>query len=219
MLARQEQNPVQVRYWQVNGKQGYDLRVLSPEASIADYITAVEGLDPSLLYRPYTNGDCLGCDHCCGGRLPLTSIDLHVLQQGLEELTGKRFSLPEMLEEYCQVQVKGRAVDITLRTDAEGYCIFLEPYRRRCRLYKYRPLICRTYFCCPLTRRARVLRETLVNRGEDELVRYWLSWQPAVPAGVRRHDWPPTPFAGCLSFAEVPLKSLCSLELWRQLRQ
>ncbi|WP_338823069.1 hypothetical protein MHOCP_13290 [Moorella humiferrea] len=218
MRAKQEQNPVQVRYWRVNGRQGYDLRIVSPKASVADYIAAVEGLDRSLLYRPYTDGDCLGCDHCCGGRLPLTSIDLLILQKGLYELTDKKLSLPQLLTKYCRVRVQGRAVDITLRTDGEGYCIFLEPNLRRCRIYKYRPLICRTYFCCPLTRRAGDLRETIVNRGEDELVRFWLSLQNVIPAGVRRHDWGPTPFTGCGDFAEVSLQSLCPPELWRQLK-
>lgn len=219
MRAKQEQNPVQVRYWRVNGRQGYDLRIFSPKASVADYIAAVEGLDRSLLYRPYTDGDCLGCDHCCGGRLPLTSIDLLALREGLQELTGKRLPLPELLAKYCHVRIQGRAIDITLRTDGEGYCIFLEPHYRQCRIYKYRPLICRTYFCCPLTRRARILREIIVNRGEDELVRLWLLFQHKVPAGVQRDDWPPTPFSGCNTYDEIPLKLLCPPALWRQLRE
>lgn len=220
MFAGKEKTPVQVRYWQVNGRRGYDVRVLSPAASVADYIKAVEALDINRLYRSFNPGSpCPDCACCCGGRLPLTIIDLYGLQEGLKELTGKGLSLPEILTGYCQVRVHGRAVDITLRTDAEGFCLFLEPRRHHCRLYQYRPLICRTYFCSPHTRRARVLRETIVNSGEDELVRYWLSLHPDLPAGIKRNDWQPTPFAGVDHYDDIPLRALCSAELWHQLYQ
>lgn len=220
--GRGKQTPgrVQVRYWQVNCRSGYDVRVLSPEASVADYMQALATMDISRLYRPYNPGRaCLGCDHCCGGRLPLTIIDLYELREGLRELTGKELSLPEILAGYCQAQVNGGVVDITLRIDAEGYCIFLEPRQRRCRLYEYRPLICRTFFCSPLTRRARVLREVIVNRGEDELVRCWLSIFHRLPAGVKRADCQPTPFATAGNYSYVTLRSFCSPQLWRQLYQ
>ncbi|MGI9862287.1 YkgJ family cysteine cluster protein [Moorella naiadis] len=211
-------NPVQAHYWRVNDQCGYDLHILSPGATVADYISAIEGLEPDLLYRPYNpEGNCLGCDHCCGGRLPLTIIDLCALQQGLKELTGRDIPLPAVLQSYCQVQVQGRAVDITLRTDAEGYCILLEPQQRRCRIYRHRPLICRTYFCSPLTRPARLLRERIVNVGEDELVRYWLTSQDELQPGLRPSDWPPTPFAGSRSYKDVALKDLCPAGLWQKL--
>ncbi|OIQ56419.1 YkgJ family cysteine cluster protein [Neomoorella thermoacetica] len=217
-MPGEPKNPVRARYWRVNGKQGYDLQVLTPGARVSDYIAAVEGLEPARLFRPYNpDGDCLGCDHCCGGRLPLTILDVYGLQQGLRDLTGKDLPLPKILEKYCQVHLVGRAVDITLRTDAEGYCLLLEPRRRRCRIYNHRPLICRTFFCSPLTRPARLLRERIVNTGEDELVRYWLARQKTTPPGIRPSDWQPTPFAGCHSYVEITLKALCPPELWRGL--
>lgn len=211
-------NPVRVRSWRVNDKYGYDLRILSPGATVADYITAIEGLEPVRLYRPYNpEGSCLGCDHCCGGRLPLTMIDLFELQQGLKELTGRALPLPEVLKSYCQIEVAGRVVDITLRTDAEGYCLLLDPQQRRCRIYSHRPLICRTYFCAPLTWPARLLRERIVNVGEDELVRYWLAQQGELPPSIRPSDWPPTPFAGGRSYKDITLKALCPAGLWQGL--
>lgn len=211
-------NSVQAHYWRVNDKYGYDLRILSPGATVADYITAIEGLEPDRLYRHCNpKGCCLGCDHCCGGRLPLTSLDLLELQRGLKELTGRDIPLPKVLQNYCQVEVEGRAVDITLRTDAEGFCILLEPRQRRCRIYRHRPLICRTYFCAPVTRPARLLREKIVNKGEDDLVRYWLAGRGELPPGIHPSDWTPTPFTGSRSYKDIALKDLCPAGLWQML--
>ncbi|MDN5347778.1 MAG: hypothetical protein PWP65_1342 [Clostridia bacterium] len=200
---------VEVRLWQVNGRTGYDLLVRDPEASVADYLQALESLPGDKIYRPYNpGGSCLGCDCCCGGRLPLTSIDLFTLRAGIQFLTGRKLTPEEVLDKYCQVAQQGRALDITLRLDAEGYCIFLDPGTRRCRLYAYRPLVCRSFYCCPVTRRAARLRERIVNAGEDELVRLWLKLKPreAHRRKLRPSDWPPTPFAGRSAYAEVPLR-------------
>ena len=125
--------------------------------------------------------------------------------------------MAEILKEYCQVQVKGRAVDINLRTDAAGYCLFLEPGQNHCRIYRHRPLICRTFFCAPATRPSRLLREKIVNVGEDELVRYWLAREAKWPPSVHPADWQPTPFARARSYEDIPLKDLCPAGLWLQL--
>ncbi|MDK2821218.1 MAG: hypothetical protein PWP31_1183 [Clostridia bacterium] len=211
-------NNIEVRYWRVNSKNGYDLKILSPNATLADYIKALEDVDINRLCGSYNQtGQCKGCGDCCKGRLPLTNIDTYLIRIGLKELINRELSIDEVLKKYCQVKIEGQSVDITLKTDVEGYCIFLDPNSNSCRLYKYRPLICRTYYCCILTQKAKLLRELLVNKGEDELVRMWLSLQKSVPLGVNKDDWEPTPFANCHKYSEVFLKDICPSKLWRQL--
>jgi len=210
--------PVIVRYWQVNKKQGFDIKIISPEASIADYIKAVENIDVRRIYRPYTDKDnCRECVKCCGGRLPLTYIDLFYLQQGLTNITGRKLSFHEIIAGYCNIYINGPVIDIVLKTDVEGYCIFLDPKSCLCRIYENRPLICRTYYCSPISRRARILRENIVNTGEDELVRFWLSRHKLLPKGVRLCDWQPTPFLNCSSYNEVPIQKICKPEIWKLL--
>ncbi|HBT46404.1 MAG TPA: hypothetical protein DEA73_00765 [Peptococcaceae bacterium] len=191
---------IEVRPWRVNGKVGYDLVVTSPLATIGDYVRAMGRIENLDIYRSYRSGrgDCRGCPHCCGGRLPLTLRDALGLRDGLQILTGKQLKLRDFITEYCTVQTMGPTLDITLRTDGEGYCIFLSPADHLCRLYPYRPLICRTFYCCPATRRALKLRSAVVNAGEDELVYFWQTGKLPVP--------------------RTYLKSLCSPALWQALR-
>lgn len=191
--------PVQVRPWYVNGKGGYDLVVTSTLATVEDYLLAVGRVKNFNIYRSFKagGGNCRGCSHCCKDRLPLTLRDLISLREGLKALTGKHLTLKEVIANYCRVQKIGRALDITLRTDGEGYCIFLSPESNLCRLYPYRPFVCRTFYCCPATRRALHLRSSIVNWGEDELAYYWLKQKLRVP--------------------RVYLKDICSPSLWREL--
>ena len=192
-------NPVQVRSCYFNGKGGYDVIVLSSRATIDDYILALDQVKNFNIYRAFrADGDnCLGCSHCCRDRLPVTLRDLISLREGLQTLTGKLLELSEIVTNYCRVQQIGPTLDITLRTDAEGYCIFLSPENNLCRLYLYRPLVCRTFYCCPATRRALNLRSSIVNWGEDELVYYWRRQKLKVP--------------------RIYLKDVCSPSLWKEL--
>ncbi|GFN23566.1 YkgJ family cysteine cluster protein [Thermanaeromonas sp. C210] len=191
---------IEVRPWRVNGKGGYDLVITSPLATVDDYIRAMGRVEELDIYRSYRSGrgDCQSCPHCCGGRLPLTLRDVLVLRDGLQALTGKLVNLRDLIANYCTVQKMGPALDITLRTDGEGYCIFLSPTDNSCRLYRYRPLVCRTFYCCPATRRAGELRSAVINGGEDELVYFWQTGKLPVP--------------------RIYLRNLCSPALWKALR-
>ncbi|MGB9661053.1 MAG: YkgJ family cysteine cluster protein [Moorellaceae bacterium] len=191
--------PVQVRPWYVNGKGGYDVIVTSDEATLNDYLLALEQVESFNIYRSFRAGgrSCQGCSGCCRDRLPLTLRDVINLREGLQALTGKSMALKDIIADYCRIQKMGRALDITLRTDGEGYCLFLSPENNLCRIYAYRPLVCRTYYCCPATRRALELRSSVVNRGEDELAYYWST--------------------GKLKFPQIYLKHICSPLLWEKL--
>ncbi|MGI9952937.1 YkgJ family cysteine cluster protein [Moorellaceae bacterium AZ2] len=191
--------PVEVRPWYVNGKGGYDLIITSPLATVDDYVRAISGVENLNIYKYFRpgGGDCRGCPHCCGGRLPVTLRDVLLLREGVRALTGKRINLRDFIINYCKVREIGPALDITLRTDGEGYCIFLSPDDNSCRLYRYRPLVCRTFYCCPATRRARELRSVVINYGEDELAYFWSRRKLPVP--------------------RVYLKDICSPTLWKAL--
>ncbi|MCG0277863.1 MAG: YkgJ family cysteine cluster protein [Thermanaeromonas sp.] len=179
--------PVVVRPWYVNGKGGYDLVVTSPEATVKDYLRALEKVESFKLYKVFRpEGDCRGCPHCCRDRLPLTLADVFLLREGIKNLTGRDISVREVITGYCRVRKLGPVWDITLKTDAEGYCIFLTPGNNLCRLYPYRPLVCRTYYCCPATYRSLALRSAIVNRGQDELGFYWERRKLKSPASYLR---------------------------------
>lgn len=215
---------VRVDVVRMNGANGYDLFVADPEATVGDYLSA---LNRAIEELPLDRGRarrraCKGCDRCCAERLPLTVIDAQVLRRA----TGAP-TLSAFLALYGHVLVEGRAVDITLARREDGRCCFLDPATRTCRLYAARPLVCQTFICCPQTKRARRLREALVNKGEDELVRQWLEEaaaagrEPVIHEGynprVRAADWPPTPFAGRRGYDEIPLRDVCPPGVWREL--
>ncbi|ACX52885.1 protein of unknown function UPF0153 [Ammonifex degensii KC4] len=196
---------------------GLAVQVRSEGATVEDFIVA---LDSAWQRYPFTRvrrpgaKNCLGCDACCGERAPLTSVDCFVLMRHLGLPT-----LDAFLSRYATVEVRGPVVDITLRRLRDGRCVFLDRERLACKVYAARPFVCRTFFCCPATPQFWEVREAILNRGEDELVRWWLassrrvdrSWKPR----VREEDWPPTPFAGKKSYEEVRLKEVLSKKLWR----
>lgn len=210
----------------IRGQAGYDVSVRDPEATVEDYLAA---LDRAILELPLDRGrapgrgSCSGCDRCCAERLPLTWIDCLNLKTAVAPEAG----LADFLAAYAHVLADGPAVDIILAAGAGGSCCLLDHQTRTCRAYHTRPLVCRTFICCPSTTRARRLRAVLTNRGEDELVRQWLldarrSRQPPLihegsSPRPRLGDWPPTPFAGCSSYREVTLKAVCPPGLWRAL--
>ena len=117
---------------------------------------------------------------------------------------------------FRSVIVSGPVVDIVLRRTRQDNCVFLDPRTRLCTVYAQRPLVCRTFICSPATKRAAQLRELVVNQGEDELVRRWLSEQ-ANQRGPRIEDYPPSAFTGKNRYGDVLLKELCSPSLWHRL--
>ncbi|MDI6709942.1 MAG: YkgJ family cysteine cluster protein [Bacillota bacterium] len=215
---------VRVDMVRIDGANGYDLFVADPEATVGDYLAA---LNRAIEELPLDRGrarrrECKGCDRCCAERLPLTAVDARVLRRA----TGAP-TLSAFLALYGHVLVDGRAVDITLARREDGRCCFLDCGTRTCRLYTARPLVCQTFICSPQTKRARRLREVLVNKGEDELVRQWLGEpgatgrEPLIHEGysprVRAADWPATPFAGCEGYDEILLREVCPPGIWREL--
>lgn len=215
---------VRIETVRIHGVNGYDLWVADPAASVGDYLQALNrAIEELPLDRERARrGVCKGCDRCCAERLPLTSIDVLLLCQA----TGVP-SLPAFLALYGHVLVDGRVVDITLARRDDGYCCFLDPSTRTCRLYAARPLVCQTFICCPHTKRARRLREAVVNKGEDELVRQWFAEtskagrEPVIHEGYdprpQASDWPATPFAGRINYGDVLLREVCPSGVWREL--
>ncbi|MHB1127748.1 MAG: YkgJ family cysteine cluster protein [Bacillota bacterium] len=213
---------------ELKGGPGYDLIIRHAGATVQDYLDAVndafEKIPLARLWLP--GGICSGCDLCCRDRIPLTNIDL--LQ--LSEFAGKQgeghTSWHRALEGLAKITVSGKAADITMRTGDDGRCHLLDA-AGRCRVYPQRPLVCQTFSCAPLTPRAARLRETLVNSGEDELVRQWLldarerGAEPTVHEAYRPEvclsDWELNAFSNCAGYAQVPIKDLCSPDLWRAL--
>ncbi|MEW6661636.1 MAG: YkgJ family cysteine cluster protein [Bacillota bacterium] len=213
----------------IKGKTGLDILVADPNASVADYLSAVDGfISRAPVERSRSQGSpcCLGCYACCQERIPLTSIDYdrlftHHLAKA-EEQPWRRF-----LDKISLISVKGRQVDITMRLDQEGLCIYLDRNKGLCSIYPIRPLVCRTYICAPLSKNAMDLRELVVNLGEDELVRLWLEDAaqvkeiPAYHEGdqpdLRIEDWGESPFSGKKDYRDVLLKDLCTPGLWNRL--
>jgi len=191
-------------------------------ATVGDYLAALEGV-PAL--TGWSADSCRACCRCCRGRIPLTVMDLKPLCRATDADRGVK-ALPAFLGRYGWVAVQGRAVDVTLRTDEDGYCVFLDRSRGLCRVYAARPVVCRTYFCVTVGPVARKLRAALVNAGMDELVRRWLTAALALRTppviheaeepSLRLADWSPTAFSGRRDPQQVYLRELVSPALWDQ---
>jgi Fe-S-cluster containining protein len=155
---------------------GYDLQIVDENASLQDYLEALNQhfLEGELTRTRYATSKCEGCDSCCSERIPLTNIDILMLQKGLEA-QGEKRALEEVVRRYAYVVAEGSVVDITLARDELGRCIFLNPETRKCKIYSFRPLVCQTFICSPSTSAARELRQTVVNLGEDQLVKWCLT--------------------------------------------
>jgi len=212
----------------VKGKTGLDILIADHKSSVADYLSAVDEFAPVGRSRNKLSSGCFGCFACCQERIPLTSIDYeqifsHHLIKSVEH------NWPRFLDKISLITVVGRRVDITLRLDRGGMCIFLDRNKGLCTIYPIRPLVCRTYICAPLSKNAADLRELIVNQGEDELVRLWLEdalHAEAMPvyhegdqADIRIEDWRENPFSGKKEYRDILLKDLCPPGLWRRLTQ
>ncbi len=207
------------------GKIGYDLVVTDDMATVQDYLDA---MNRAIAELPFSRGrkkvrECAGCDLCCAERAPLTWIDVLRLRKYLGE-EGQ--SLQGFLDRAGYILVDGPAVDITLRREDDGRCIFLDRRSRLCTVYPARPLVCQTFICCPVSSRAAEVRQWVVNCGEDELVRRWLEQcaregrQPGFHEGYRPRprlrDWQPNAFSGRGSYRRVLLREACPPRVWRQ---
>jgi len=221
---------VEVAVKKFQGANGYDIAVKAGDASVQDYLDA---LNKAIEVLPLSRArddrkDCPGCDLCCAERAPLTWIDAVNLKVplGIKETA---FDLPEMLKHAGYIVVDGPVVDIMLRRGKDNKCIFLNRKDKLCTIYPHRPLVCQAFICAPGTGRAKWLWEVVVNQGEDELVRQWLlqagkkEGGPVYDEGYRPRprlaDWQPNAFTGKNSYREVLIKDVCPPKLWKLLRQ
>lgn len=198
--------------------KGYDVVVNKKTATVQDYLNAVNHAfqHMDLARERSLKQDCRGCDLCCAERIPLTIIDCLSLCKA-----AKTLSLSGFLQRFATVSVTGPVVDITLRLLNDGYCVFLDRKTRMCRVYPVRPFVCQSFRCCPATKRAVALREAIVNKGEDELVRRWLKTRRVIHCAdkpsVNVRDWPKTPFSGKRRYDMVPLLTVVPKGLWGEL--
>jgi len=215
-----------------NGK-GYDIIISNPEAAVQDYLNAINrAVEEYDLVRLWTSKEkCFGCDRCCRERIPLTLADVGILAEHLltKEKAEKEKALAEVIRRYCRIFVYGDIVDIHLRLTESGACPFLNEEKEICRIYPYRPLVCQTFICCPMTKRAEQLREALVNRGEDDLVRWWLKYayengiavwfdegdNPKINLGD--FDFESEPFMFISGYSKVKIRDVVSPNLWKLL--
>jgi Fe-S-cluster containining protein len=195
-----------IRSWWNDEAGCYDLEVLDPSATVADYEQTVSKIlaAPDAIRR---YGDCcVACSICCGGRLSLTVVDLYRLKMGG---LGMALPLDGWVAAHGTVQRQDGCVDITLRLDDHETCALWDRKAGLCSIYESRPLICRTYICAPYSWRASELRGQIVNAGEDELVR--MLGLANANGGTEQ----PQPFAGVLDYGGVLLRDVCSDRLWR----
>lgn len=210
---------------EIEGQNGYDVEILSPQATVQDYLDGLNQLieEGELSRLRCQVKICEGCDLCCSERIPLTSIDIFQIRQN-KLISGN--SLSEVINQCADVEVEPPWVDITLKIAKNSGCLFLNEQNKRCKNYAHRPLVCQTFICCPATERAQSLRSAIVNTGEDELVRLWLiegllTGEMPVSTGEMKKidliDWEESVFTGKQEYNQILLKDLCPQRLWIEL--
>ncbi len=186
-----------------------DAAVFSPKATVADYIDAMD----HFLEERVT--PCLGCDSCCHERVPLTLPDLY-------GYAGRDAgAVAAFVEECCDFQSHGPALDIRLRQREDASCLFLDRKAQRCLHYRQRGIVCHTYICLPSSERALALRSAIVNRGEDALIGWLLSPEMSRRLGNpfprRQRDYPVLPEWQGNGYGEILLRQVLPGALWKSL--
>ncbi len=184
----------------------YDVQILTPQASVGDYLQAIED------FQAQTLADCKGCDGCCHERAPLTIADWQLAQNTHSDAEPTEQELADWLLEWAELHFCGPAVDLTLKRTPAGTCNFLHEQQKYCTRHQQRSFTCRTHCCLPKTERAEALRAALINAGEDELVRRLLQMPAAVQpwssqlASCKLEDY------AANAFSRLPINA------WRQAR-
>ncbi len=195
---------------------GYDLKICSDDATLADYLTALEAFAAENL------SDCLGCDGCCHERAPLTSLDIPTLALLLPD---SNFPAHQVAENFTQIiHNSDGAIDITIKRKANGACAFLDETNKCCAIHQNRPFVCRSHFCIPKSPQAQGLRSVIANFGTDEFIRFLIEEEaqgasPVLPQNIDKKDYPPTALDKKICFDEVVLHQILPPELWQRLRQ
>jgi len=119
-------------------------------------------------------------------------------------------------------------VDISLRLNEDGTCSFLDNNLKICRVYQNRPLVCQTFICSPLSKRAARLREMIINAGEDELVNWWLSYvhkneirvwfNEADNPQISLENWEYFHLTDIRDYSRVKLIEIVTPDLWKMLK-
>lgn len=182
----------------------YDVAIADDEASVGQYIAA---LDAFLVANVAA---CHGCDLCCHQRIPLTLPDVYHYSGNLE--------INLFLEAKTVVSPIGGALDIRLRQGEDDRCIYLDAQDRRCLDYEHRGVVCHTYICIPQTPRARDLRETLINEGEDALIAHLLHGGFLPQYADWRADYAIKPTWEGKTYAEILIRDVVPPALWARLR-
>ena len=210
---------------EIKGKKGYDVEVLDENATVADYLQEMNSfieqarLDRIRHFESNQCSTCMACNNCCQERIPLTWIDVLNLSEA--------FPLEKLFKKFIHISVVGKSVDMTLKLNVMGLCHFNKAENGLCSYYANRPFVCQSYICCASSLKAKLLRETIVNTGEDQLVREWLRMVGAGKIEFRvdeaedfnldEEDWGPTAYEGKRYYCEVPIKELCTSKLWDKL--
>ncbi|HYG62119.1 MAG TPA: YkgJ family cysteine cluster protein [Thermoanaerobaculia bacterium] len=131
-----------------------DRRLLQVVTDAMDGAAALSG--HRLACRP-------GCDECCHGPFPINALDAWRLRRGLAELAARDPERAAAVVDRARTLVPLLAADFpgapelgVLSEDEEAEeayfgrhaalpCPALDPVTRRCDLYAYRPLTCRTF--------------------------------------------------------------------------
>lgn len=200
---------------------GYDVQVTTADATVGDYLTALED------FQARTLADCKGCDGCCHERAPLTLADFYYseyYQQGGREIAA-------WLSEMANLQFFGAAADLTIRRTADGACHLLDAVQKCCAKHQFRTFTCRSHCCLPKSERAEALRAAIINAGEDELLRRLLAELSATGAkdflpgetrlaGVNAADYAPNGFSHLPGerWREAKLAKLVDTALWQELQ-
>jgi len=202
----------------------YDVQILQPEATVGDYLQALQE------FQARTLADCKGCDGCCHERAPLTIADWQLAQPAGQNEPGQTPGLTDealaaWLLKWGELHFYGQAIDLTLPRTPAGACRFLDERQKCCAVHPQRSFTCRTHCCLPKTERAEALRAALINAGEDELVRRLLQIAPDKRpwadrlAGCRLEDYAPNAFSALppADWPKARLQALLDAELWREL--
>ncbi len=201
---------------------GYDVQVMNENATVGDYLAALED------FQTKTLADCKGCDGCCHERAPLTLADFYYseyYQQG-----GRKIAA--WLAEVADLQFFGQAADLTIRRTADGACHLLDAAAKCCARHQYRTFTCRSHCCLPKSERAEALRAAIINAGEDELLRRLLAELSETGAmdflpgkarlsGADAADYAANGFSRLPGerWREARLAEIADAALWRELQQ
>jgi Fe-S-cluster containining protein len=210
----------------INELRGYQIEITSDEATVADYLAAVNKFIDHEEYHRSRNvvTTCEGCPHCCNERIPLTNIDIENLAN--HPHVGSN-PLKEQIKTWGFVYLEGPSIDISIQRNHQKRCVFLNDKTDKCMVYYNRPLVCQTFICCPVEDSSQELRSIIVNLGEDQLVRDWLSTHvegemmhidDANEPEIALADWENNLFHQKKSYDEVFLIDLLPRDLWNKLR-